>query len=198
MAGRGTNGRHGLRGQARRTAALALLVHEECTQLLELYRNSESLPSSPVDGSYLVSIPPLVPQLSDAEKISLLHAALKECLRLLEDVITRQDADFSDEEDSEYRRKRKTVRDRLGHLLASTGQLLVDGQKFEAKVKEELDGQAASGSFGLKMWVVRVLQDLVHWTGQTSDTLRSLPAEMDKAPKTMSRRTRRGAGKIRK
>ncbi|KAK2909033.1 hypothetical protein QQF64_000917 [Cirrhinus molitorella] len=198
MAGRGTNGRHGLRGHAGRTAALALLVHKECTQLLELYRNSESLPSSPVDEGYLVSIPPLVPQLSDAEKISLLHAALKECLRLLEDVITREDAEFSDEEDSEYRRKRKTVRDRLGHLLASTEQLLVDGPKFEAKVKEELDGQAASGSFGLKMWIVRVLQDLVHWTGQTSDTLRSLPAEMEKAPKIMSRRTRRGAGKIRK
>ncbi|XP_048052704.1 ciliary neurotrophic factor [Megalobrama amblycephala] len=197
MAGRGTNGRHGLRGHAGRTAALARLLHKECIQLLESYRNSESLPSSPVAGDYLVSTPPLVPQLSDAEKISILHAALKECLRLLEDVITREDAEFSDE-DSEYRRKRKTVRDRLGHLLASTEQLLVDGQKFEAEVKEELDGQAASGSFGLKMWIVRVLQDLVHWTGQTSDTLRSLPAEMVKAPKTMSRRTRRGTGKIRK
>lgn len=197
MAGRSTNGRHGLRGHAGRTAALARLLHKECSQLLESYKNSESLPSSTFAGDYLVSIPPLVPQLSDAEKISILHAALKECLRLLEDVITREDAEFSDE-DSEYRRKWKTVRDRLGHLLASTEQLLVDGQKFEAKVKEELDGQAAGGSFGLKMWIVRVLQDLVHWTGQTSDTLRSLPAEMEKAPKTMSRRTRRGAGKMRK
>uniref|UniRef100_A0A8C2Q3Y6 Ciliary neurotrophic factor n=1 Tax=Cyprinus carpio TaxID=7962 RepID=A0A8C2Q3Y6_CYPCA len=197
MAGRGTNGRHGSRGHAGRTAALARLLHKECIQLLELYRNSESLPSSPVDGGYLVSIPPLVPQLSDAEKISILHAALKECLRLLEDVITREDAEFSDE-DSEYKRKWKTVRDRLGHLLASTEQLLVEGQKFEAKVKEELDGQAVSGSFRLKMWIVRVLQDLVHWTGQTSDTLHSMPAEMEKAPKTMSRRTRRGAEKIRK
>lgn len=80
----------------------------------------------------------MVPQLSDAEKISILHAALKECLRLLEDVITREDAEFSDE-DSEYRRIRKTVRDRLGHLLASTEQLLVDGQKFEAEVKEVLE-----------------------------------------------------------
>ncbi|XP_056091264.1 ciliary neurotrophic factor isoform X2 [Rhinichthys klamathensis goyatoka] len=170
MAGRGANGRHGLRGHAGRTAALARLLHKECVQLLEAYRNSESLPSSPVAGDYLVSIPPLVPQLSDTEKISILHAALKECLRLLEDVITREDADFSDE-DSEYRRKRKT----------------------------ELDGQVAGGSFGLKMWIVRVLQDLVHWTGQTSDTLHSLPAEMEKTPKTMSRRTRKGgAGKIRK
>lgn len=90
-----------------------------------------------------MSIPPLVPQLSDAEKISILHAALKECLRLLEDVITREDAEFSDE-DSEYKRKRKTVRDRLGHLLASTEHLLVDGQRFEAKVKEVLKQCLAS------------------------------------------------------
>ncbi|KAK7166081.1 hypothetical protein R3I93_005996 [Phoxinus phoxinus] len=197
MTGRGANGRRGLRGHAGKTSALARLLHKECIELLEAYRNSESLPSSPVAGDYLVSIPPLVPQLSDAEKISILRAALKECLRLLEDVITREDADFSDE-DSEYRRKRKTVRDRLGHLLASTEQL-VDGHKFEAEVKEELDGQAAGGSFGLKKWIVRVLQELVHWTGQTSDTLHSLPAEMEKTPKTMSRRTRKGgAGKIRK
>ncbi|XP_043094297.1 ciliary neurotrophic factor [Puntigrus tetrazona] len=197
MAGRSANGRHGLRGHAGRTAALARLVHKECIQLLEIYRNSESLPSLPADGGYLVSIPPLVPQLSDAEKISILHAALKESLRLLEDVITREDAEFSGE-DSEYKRKQKTVRDRLGHLLASTEQLLVDGQRFEAEVKEELDGQAASGAFGLKMWIVRVLQDLVHWTGQTSETLHSMPAETEKAPKTRSLRTRRGAGKIRK
>lgn len=192
MAGRSANGRH-----AGRAAALARLLHKDCVQLLELYRDSESLPPSPVDGGYLVSIPPLVPQLSDGEKISFLHAALKECQRLLEKVITREDAEFSDE-DSEYKRKRKTVRDRLGHLLASTEQLLVDGQRFEATVKEELDGQVASGSFGLKMWIVRVLQDLVHWTGQTSDTLHSMPAEVEKAPKTISRRTRRGAGKIKK
>lgn len=72
--------------------------------------------------------------MSDAEKISILHAALKECLRLLEDVITR-DAEFSEEE-GEYTRQRTTVKDRLGHLLVSTERLLVDGQRFEAAVKE--------------------------------------------------------------
>ncbi|XP_056313263.1 ciliary neurotrophic factor [Danio aesculapii] len=195
MAGRGTNGRHGLRGRVGTSAALARLLHKECIQLLKSYRNSESLPSSPVEGGHLISIPPLVPQLSDEEKISILHAALKECLRLLEDVITREDEEFPDE-DSEYKRIRTTVRDRLRHLLASTEQMIVDGQKFEAEVEEELDGQATGGSFGLKMWTVRVFQELVHWTGQTSDALSSLPAEKDKAP--VSRRTRRGAGKLRK
>lgn len=88
-----------------------------------------------MEGGHLISIPPLVPQLSDEEKISILHAALKECLRLLEDVITREDEEFPDE-DSEYKRIRTTVRDRLRHLLASTEQIIVDCQKFEAEVKE--------------------------------------------------------------
>ncbi|KAI7810613.1 ciliary neurotrophic factor [Triplophysa rosa] len=193
MAGRASRGRHGLRGQAGRSAALARLLHEECNQLLELYRKRESLPSSPVAGDYLVSVPPLVPQMSDAEKISILHAALKECLRLLEDVINREDAEFSEEE-GDYTRQRTTVKDRLGHLLVSTERLLVDGQRFEAAVKEELDG---SGRFGMKMWILRVLQDLVHWTGQTSNTLNQLPVEMEKASKAISRRTSRGSRKTR-
>ncbi|XP_051561492.1 uncharacterized protein LOC127445449 isoform X2 [Myxocyprinus asiaticus] len=198
MAGRAINRRHGTRGHAGRSAAhLARLLHGECVQLLELYKKQESLPSSSKAVDYLVSIPPMVPQLSDTEKISILHAALKECLRLLEDVITREDAEFSDEE-NEYKKQRKTVRDRLRHLLVSTERLVVDGQKFEAQVKEELDGQMSSGSFSLKMWILRLLQDLVHWTGQISDTLQSLPAEMEKTPKTMSRRIRRGVEKIRK
>lgn len=37
MAGRASRGRHGLRGHAGRSAALARLLHEECIQLLELY-----------------------------------------------------------------------------------------------------------------------------------------------------------------
>lgn len=105
--------------------------------LLILQRKRESLPSSPVAGDYLVSVPPLVPQMSVAEKISILHAALKECLRLLEDVITREDVEFS-EEKGEYTRQRTTVKDRLGHLLVSTERLLVDGLRFEAAVKEVL------------------------------------------------------------
>ncbi|KAA0722163.1 hypothetical protein E1301_Tti009089 [Triplophysa tibetana] len=193
MAGRASLGRHGLREHAGRSTALARLLHEECIQLLELYRKRESLPSSPVAGDYLVSVPPLVPQMSDAEKISILHAALKECLRLLEDVITREDVEFS-EEKGEYTRQRTTVKDRLGHLLVSTERLLVDGLRFKAAVKEELDG---TGRFGLKMWILRVLQDLVHWTGQTSNTLNQLPVEMEKAPKTISQRTSRGSRKTR-
>lgn len=195
MAGRATHDRYGLRGHAGRSAALARLLHKDSIQLLELYRKSESLPSLPVAGDYLVSIPPLAPQLSDEEKISILHAALQECQRLLGDAITRVDAEFTEDVEGEYKKQRTTVRDRLGHLLASTERLLGDGKRFEAEVKEELDG---SESFGLKMWFLRVLQELVHWTGQTSDTLNSLPVEMEKATKTMSQSTRRGSRKIRK
>lgn len=194
MAGRATHDRLGLRGHAGRSAHLARLLHKDCIQLLELYRKSESLTSSPVAENYLVSIPPLTPQLSDAEKISILHAALLECQRLLDDAITRLDEEFT-EVDGEYKKQRTTVSDRLGHLLASTKRLLGDGKRFEAEVKEVLHGR---GSFGLKMWFLRVLQDLVHWTGQISDTLNSLPVEMDKATKTMSQSTRRGSKKIRK
>ncbi|TRZ00863.1 hypothetical protein DNTS_034083 [Danionella cerebrum] len=196
MAGRGSNGR-GTRGQGGAAAALARLLHSDSVQLLDSYRKSESLPSSGVSGVHLVSVPPLVPQLSDTDKISILRAALKECLQLLEDVIAKEDEEFSDE--SDYKTKQKTVRDRLRHLLASTEQL-ADGQTFAAEVKENvLDGQSVGSSFGLKMWTVRVLQEIVHWTGQTSDILQSPPAVKHVTPRTRTTpRTRKAIQKSRK
>ncbi|XP_072534694.1 ciliary neurotrophic factor [Salminus brasiliensis] len=186
-------GRQGSGGQAGKAAAIARLLHDECTHLLQLYTERESLPSFAAPGGQLVTLPTLGPQLSPAEKLCFLHAALSECRRLLDEAIKREDAEFAPEED-EYRAQRRTVKDRLGHLLLSTERLLVDGKKCAASVAEVPDS-VDGGTFALKKWILQVLQDIVHWSSQTSEALQTLPGE--KAPRRR-RAARRQRGRLRK
>ncbi|XP_076845664.1 ciliary neurotrophic factor [Brachyhypopomus gauderio] len=196
MASLNTNGRQRSGGQTERAAALARLLHEECVRLLGLYTERESFPSIPESRAQLVIIPPLTPQLSNAEKICFLHAALEECLRLLEEVIRREDTEFSDGEEDEYKKQRRTVKTRLGHLLISTERLLVDGKTCAATVATVPDS-VDSGSFALKKWILQVLQDLEYWSSQTSVTLQSLPEKTKTANRT-TRGPRRHRGRLRK
>ncbi|KAB5581330.1 hypothetical protein PHYPO_G00174340 [Pangasianodon hypophthalmus] len=178
-----------------KTVALARLLHKDCTQLLELYTTRESLPSNSVSGSQLVSIPPLTSQLSPSEKICFLHAALRACLRLLDQAITREDAIFPDTPEDEYTKQRKTVRERLEHLVLSTERLLVGGKRCDAEAKDLVDSEA----FALKKWILQVLQDLVYWSNKTAETLQTLPALTAKKPVRTRRETRRmEARKLRK
>ncbi|XP_047009360.1 ciliary neurotrophic factor [Ictalurus punctatus] len=178
-----------------KTVALARLLHKDCTQLLELYTNRESLPSNSVSGSQLVSIPPLTSQLSPPEKICFLHAALRVCLRLLDKAITHEDALFPNTPEDEYTKQRKTVRDRLDYLVMSTERLLVGGKRCDAEAKDLVDG----GTFVLKKWILQVLQDIAYWSNKTAETLQTLPALTDKKPPRTRRATRKKeARKLRK
>ncbi|XP_062850819.1 ciliary neurotrophic factor [Trichomycterus rosablanca] len=175
-----------------KTVALAKLLHEECKHLLHLYTERQSLPSLPVSGGQLVSIPPLTPQLSSSERLCFLHAALRACLSLLEDVIAREDSEFSDTLEDEYVNQRRTVKDRLGHLVLTTERQLQEVVRCQAtvtKVPDLMDG----GAFALKKWILQVLQDLVHWSGKTVETLQSPSARTSrKAP--IKTRASRGRG----
>ncbi|KAL6487705.1 hypothetical protein MHYP_G00043310 [Metynnis hypsauchen] len=191
MAGRQRSG-----GQTGKAAAIARLLHEECVHLLQLYSKRESLPSFAAPGGQLVTLPPLGAQLSPVEKLCFMHAALSECLRLLNEAIKREDAEFPPEED-EYRTRRATVKDRLGHLLLSTERLLVDSKKCAAGVAEVPD-VVDNGSFALKKWIFQMLQDLVHWSSQTSETLKLLLVETEKAQGRTRRGENRHRGRLRK
>ncbi|KAG7273422.1 hypothetical protein CRUP_023647 [Coryphaenoides rupestris] len=127
-----------------RAVALARLLHQECTALLQLYRGTTMTPG--VD-----------------ERVGLVHAALRQCLGLLHCLILREEEEEMGEE-GEYEAMRRTVRRRLEHLLHSTRLLLPEGSGAE-----EVDGDA--GSFALKMWTYRVLLELLHWADHASTTL---------------------------
>ncbi|KAF4090799.1 hypothetical protein AMELA_G00056030 [Ameiurus melas] len=166
-----------------KTVALARLLHKDCTQLLELYTNGESLPSNSESGSRLVSIPPLTSALSPPEKICFLHAALGVCLRLLEKAITHEDALFPNTPENEYTKQRKTVRDRLNYLVESTERLLEGGWRCDAEAKDLVDG----GAFVLKKWILHVLQDIAYWSNKTAETLQTLLALGDTKPRSRRR-----------
>ncbi|XP_053357695.1 ciliary neurotrophic factor [Clarias gariepinus] len=165
---------------------LARLLHKECTELLKLYTARESLQSNPVSHPQLVCIPSLT-QLSPPDKLSYLNAALRACLSQLDLAITREDDIFPNTPEDKYRKQRTTVRERLNFLVLSTDRLLEEGKSFDAQTKDFVD----SGLFALKQWILQVLQDLVHWSNKTAETLQTLPAA--KAQKQV--RTRRATGK---
>ncbi|KAF5901880.1 ciliary neurotrophic factor-like protein, partial [Clarias magur] len=145
----------------------------------------ESLQSNPVSRPQLVCIPPLT-QLSPPDKLSFLNAALRACLCQLDQAIIREDDMFPNTPEDEYRKQRTTVRERLNYLVLST-----QGEKrVDAQTKDFVD----SGTFALKQWVLQVLQDLVHWSNETAETLQTLPA-----PKAQRQpRTRRATGMMNK
>ncbi|XP_060782586.1 ciliary neurotrophic factor [Neoarius graeffei] len=177
-----------------KAVALARLLLQDCTRLLQLYTTRESLPSNSVSGSQLVSIPPLTPQLSPSEKICFLHAALQACLRLLDTAIAQEDANFPSTPEDEYTKQRRTVRDRLNSLVWSTERLLVGGKRCDAEAKELMDG----GVFALKKWILQLLQDLVYWSNKTAETLQTLPALTATKPRTRRSATNKEAYKLRK
>ncbi|XP_036372872.1 ciliary neurotrophic factor, partial [Megalops cyprinoides] len=186
MAGAVAGGRPGsVRSRTGKAAALARLLHRDCTRLLELYREREHFPPefSPEKGR-IVPVAPSAPHLSASERVCLLHSALRQCLGLLERVIGWEEEQGADGE-GEYQSVRNAVRDRLGHLLQSTKALLVDGEGMAALTPdpnnaEEMDGLGRDGAFGAKLWAYRVLQELIHWTHSTAQTLHALQTDREK------------------
>lgn len=157
-----------------RAVALARLLHHECTQLLELYKERETFLSDHApDGERMVSLSPEAEEPSTEEQVELLHSALRQCLGLFQCVIQKEEEEWGKLEDN-YETLKRNVQKRLEHLLSSTRDLLgsEDGTLEvtpDHQCNEEVDG--GGGIFGLKVWTYRVLLELIHWADHAAKTL---------------------------
>lgn len=160
-----------------RAAALARLLHRDCTRLLELYKEREDFLSQHAPGDERLVTLALCPEaLSTAEQVGHVRSALRRCMELLECLISREVEEMGEELEGEYESLRKTVKDRLGHLVHSTAALLENGEggcppspPLQCpKGQDEVEG---SDSFAAKIWTYRVLLELIHWTDSASQTL---------------------------
>ncbi|KAK7171297.1 hypothetical protein R3I94_001289 [Phoxinus phoxinus] len=159
-------------------ARLARLLHRDCTRLLELYSERESFPSPHVPGGdRLVSLGPCPEPPTPGQQVGHVRSALRRCMELLECLIQREVEEMGEELAGEYESLRKAVRDRLGHLVHSTGALLGDEEGGcpppppQIQCDEGQDEVEGSGSFAVKLWTYRVLLELIHWTESASHTL---------------------------
>ncbi|XP_063076267.1 ciliary neurotrophic factor isoform X2 [Engraulis encrasicolus] len=193
MAGKGENGKGAYRGKS---VQLARLLNAESVRLLDLYKQRESFPQTAISGERLVSVPCPTPHLPMGEKVLLVHTALGQCQGLLDRAIVLEDTEMGltgDKDCKEYLGQRKIVKERLGHLLQSTRGLLVDGVGTTAAVAgqaraEEPDG----GLFALKVWIYRIIQDVVYWTNMASETLPMAPMQAVTQPRKMAKIRRKG------
>ncbi|CAB1418844.1 unnamed protein product [Pleuronectes platessa] len=175
------------RSRTGRAAALARLLHHECTRLLQLYKERETflLDHTP-DSGRILSLSPDSEEPSSEETVQLLHAALRQCLGLLHCVILKEEEEWGELE-GDYETMRTNVRARLEHLLHSTKSLAESESKPlevtpDHQCNEEPDG--AGGAFGLKMWTYRVLLELIHWADHAVQTLHILHTETTGAEET--------------
>ncbi|KAK6324979.1 hypothetical protein J4Q44_G00043210 [Coregonus suidteri] len=123
----------------------------------------------------LVTVPPLSSQLSPNDRLWRIYSALQQCRNLLERAIGREERVGNGGDRAEYESQKKTVRDRLGHLLESIRLLLADGAgtaTFTPDPKNtEIDGPVNGSPFALKLWIYRIFNELEQWTRIASQTL---------------------------
>lgn len=165
-----------------RAVALARLLHHESTLLLQLYKEKESFTEdfSP-GGGRIVSLSTASEEASTVEQVLLLHSALRKCLGLIHCVIKKEEEEWGELE-GEYESMRKNVHQRLEYLLYTTKALMETEETIlevtpDHQCTEEVDGPA--GVFALKMWIYRVLLELVHWADHAALTLHKLHSERE-------------------
>ncbi|XP_046900477.1 ciliary neurotrophic factor isoform X4 [Hypomesus transpacificus] len=122
------------------------------------------------------------------------------CRGLLVRAVTQEEEEFGGGEGGEYESQRKTVRDRLGHLLDSMRHLLEELEGAPAITSNteiiEIDGPASGGTFELKLWIYRIFSEVEHWSRMTTATLRTIPLVMSTAGgRRAGKRMRRGKPK---
>ncbi|KAJ8262321.1 hypothetical protein GJAV_G00165130 [Gymnothorax javanicus] len=185
MAGELQSGRPGSgRSRTGKAVALARLLHRDCTRLLELYKEKESFPAEhSLETDLILSQCVLAPDLSTDERVWLLHSALRQCLKLLEYVIGREE-ELEGEGDGEYHTVRNSVRDRLEHLLHATRVLLEKEEEDFVPIPDpvcnkDIEVDEGDSVFGMKLWIYRVLQELIHWTHSTSEALHTYHSERE-------------------
>ncbi|XP_076871365.1 uncharacterized protein LOC143521842 [Brachyhypopomus gauderio] len=171
-----------------RATGLAHLLHKDCKQLLELFKERESFHSEHVPaGDRLVTFALCPEAPTSTEQVGHVRSALRQCLEMLECVISREVEEMGEELEGEYEAVRKVVKDRIGHFLHSTGVLLENGEGFcppspEIQCTEVVDEVEGSGSFAGKLWTYKVLLELIHWTDSASQALHLLHSETDAVP----------------
>ncbi|CAL8352225.1 unnamed protein product [Boreogadus saida] len=165
---------------AARAAAIADQMHRECGLLLELYRKKESLGTDLVlSDLLLVSVPPASSQLEVQDQLWRIHSALGQCRSLLERAIVREEqaVGVTAVGKAEYQKQRKTVKDRLALLLASTRELLkafggTAGLTTTTNNCQEPDG--STELFEVKMWIYRIYRELEYWSKAAITLLQAL------------------------
>ncbi|KAL6466856.1 hypothetical protein MHYP_G00246600 [Metynnis hypsauchen] len=173
------------RSATSRAVALADLLHQDCKQLLQLYQERESFLSQHVpEGGRLVTTDLCTDTPTTVDQVGHVRSALQRCLELLECLIVREVEEMGGELEGEYETVRKMVKDRLGHLLHSTGALLENGEgvcppSLEFQCVQGLDEVEGSGSFANKQWTYRVLLELIHWTDSATQALHLLHSERE-------------------
>lgn len=73
---------------------------------------------------------------SSTQQVGHAHSALSRCLEMLECVIAREVEELGEDFEGEYETTRNTVKDRIRHLLHSTGALLENGEDVCAPLPE--------------------------------------------------------------
>lgn len=174
-----------------RAADLARLINEDCSRLLELYKERESFPDNKTSegGPHLVSVAAISSpdELTTVERVWHHRCALRRCLALLEQQISWEEEEMGvdGEGEGEYEELRRAIKLRLGHLLHSTRVLLEAAGDDKGKDHlspdhdctqgtEEVD---SSNSYNMKIWTHHLLQDLIHWTDSAVKTLHTLHIE---------------------
>ncbi|KAM3857844.1 ciliary neurotrophic factor [Diretmus argenteus] len=169
------------RSRTARAVALARLLRQECTHLLQLYRERETFLSDHTpQGGRIVSLSANSEEPSTEEQVQLLHSALRQCLGLLHCLILREEDEMGELE-GDYETMRKTVRARLEHLLNST-RVLVETDDTTVEVSpDDQCNEEVDGAFAAKIWTYRVLLELIHWADHAAQTLHVLHTERDGA-----------------
>uniref|UniRef100_A0A1A7Z487 Uncharacterized protein n=1 Tax=Iconisemion striatum TaxID=60296 RepID=A0A1A7Z487_9TELE len=163
-----------------RAVALARLLHRECTDLLQLYKEKETdLWDHIPDGGRIVTLSLEKEEPSTEEQVQMLHSALRKCLGLLHCVIQKEEEEWGKLEGN-YETMKENVQTRLEHLLYTTKDLVgTEDTTLEVTpdhpCNEETDG--AGGVFALKLWTIRVLLELIHWADHAAKTLHDLHLE---------------------
>lgn len=196
MAGRSTrsiNGSNGSKTAPVRAAALADLLHYECSTLLELFRKKENFTEDVTDRR-LVSVPPPSSQLDTRDKLWRIHSALLQCKKLLETAVAKEEEELGGGKKGEYENKRKLVKERLPLLILSTGELLkaAEGTTSLTPSVEGLEVNVPTGLLDLKLWVYWVYKEVNYWSKTAANTLKDLPSVIIKeGARTTRARNRR-------
>uniref|UniRef100_A0A3B3QMC6 Ciliary neurotrophic factor n=1 Tax=Paramormyrops kingsleyae TaxID=1676925 RepID=A0A3B3QMC6_9TELE len=173
---------------------LADLLEKACTRLLELYKEKESFTSDiTLTKDRIITLPPTSPHLSADDRLWILHSALHQCLEFLETVMRREEEEFGIQVGGDYRKMQNIVKARLGDLLQSM-KLLTRGERVTALAShtESTDGSENGNIFALKVWIYRVLQELMHWIKCASETLLTLQSERETEESDGTRFSHRG------
>ncbi|XP_013868655.1 ciliary neurotrophic factor [Austrofundulus limnaeus] len=179
---------------AGRAAAVASLLQQECSLLLELYRKREDFHVDVSDGR-LVSVPAPSSQLDTRDKLWSLHSALLQCRTFLERGIAKENEELGGGEKGKYEKQRETVKNRLSLLLINTGELLraADGAAILTPNFDGSETESPSSLFELKLWIYRIYKEVEHWTKIAVTTLKELPSDTPKERRriTLSTRSKR-------